>query len=109
MSKMKRLGRLLLFLTLFGYVAAGAFAQSNSIIDSILAEEQASFGKSVYLVLTAANLIAENATIAEAVAALQTFNWNIKAKLPDNPVTLGEYALLLMQAFKSQGGFKMPA
>ncbi len=84
------------------------FSQSNELIDSILAEREAKFGVSVYLVLAAANLVDRNIETKNAgevaVKFLKDAGWGIKVKRTDSYITLGEYSLVLMEAFKMKGG-----
>ncbi len=97
--------RALLFL--FFVLIAGSMtlaAQSNEIIDDLLAEEEASFGKSVYLALVAADLIPEEATPEEAVAVLEEYGWKVKIWESEEPIRLGEYSFIIMKAFHMQGG-----
>jgi len=80
------------------------FAQSNEIMDSFLAEEQASFGKAAYFVLIAADLVPQDATIEAAAEELRRREWKIAPRSADTPVTLGEFSLLLMRALEIRGG-----
>jgi hypothetical protein len=84
--------------------AASISAQSNSILDVLLDKPEASFGDAAYLALTAVKAIPETANAAQAVEALKGTGWKIGMHAPDSAVTLGDYAHLLMTAFKMQGG-----
>ena len=79
-------------------------AQSNTSLDVLLDKREASFGDVAYLALTAMKLIPETASAAQAVEALKGTGWKIRMLGPDSAVTLGDYAHLLMTAFKIQGG-----
>jgi len=79
-------------------------AQSNWLIDELLKEEQATFGKSAYLCLMAAKLIPNWAGVNEAMAYLQQANWGMTIKKADEPILLGELAYLLMKSFNISGG-----
>jgi hypothetical protein len=79
-------------------------AQSNSLLDALLDKSEASFGDAAYLALTAVKSLPETATTAQAVEALKATGWNVRVPAPDSAVTLGDYAHLLMTAFKMGGG-----
>ena len=79
-------------------------AQSNEVLDELLEREEASFGEASYLVLVAVDRLPEEASLAEATAALPEQGWTIRLRDPEEPVRLGEYAYLLMQAFEVKGG-----
>ncbi|MBN1799811.1 MAG: hypothetical protein JW822_14635 [Spirochaetales bacterium] len=79
-------------------------AQSNALIDELLNEEQATFGKSAYLCLMAAKLIPNWAGVNEAMAYLQQANWGMTIKKADEPILLGELAYLLMKSLNISGG-----
>jgi hypothetical protein len=99
---MKRFRFLLpIFLSL---VAAAGFAQSNGVIDEVLGQEKADFSMSVYLVLSAAEIIPESATTDEALSALSEKGWGLAPPGDGATITLGQYSHLLMQAFGIPGG-----
>ncbi len=79
-------------------------AQSNQLLDQLLDQPAASFGEVVYMTLSAAKLVPETATPAEALEALQQQNWKVRILPADAPIPLGDYAFLLMKAFKLSGG-----
>lgn len=85
-------------------VALPLEAQSNTVIDALLGAREAAFGDAVYLVLSAAKIIPEKATPNDAVWALQAKNMGVAGRSAKEPITLGEYAFLLMKAFKVRGG-----
>jgi hypothetical protein len=84
--------------------AAHVRAQSNELLDALLEEQTTSFGQASYLILTAAGRISEEATPAEAALAVTAQGWEVPQKSADDPLTLGEYSFLLMQAFEIRGG-----
>ncbi|MCD6396835.1 MAG: hypothetical protein J7L71_04805 [Spirochaetaceae bacterium] len=96
--------RLILFGILIACLPLFLHSQSNAVIDKLLDTNQADWGKTSYLILTAAQLIDENADIAEAMTALDKQKWGINIKGQEEPVTLGEYSYLLMKAFDMTGG-----
>jgi hypothetical protein len=79
-------------------------AQSNQLIDELLQEEKATFGKSAYLCLSAANLIPERSGVTDALAYLEKAGWGMTVKKADEPILLGELAYLLMKSFNMSGG-----
>ncbi len=95
---------ILIFICLLAVPIIGVFAQSNQVIDALLLEGRATFQDSVYLILSVAGIIPEEATGEEAVEALKQTDWKIRIKEPDEPIRLGTYSLLLMKAFKIKGG-----
>ncbi len=90
----------LLCLALGGATAA---AQSNEIVDRLLDEKQAAFGDAAYLVLTAGGLIPEEATGADAAAAVADRKL-LPGRDPAAPITLGEICFLIMQTQGMGGG-----
>lgn len=85
-------------------VAAAGFAQSNGVIDEVLGQEKADFSMSVYLVLSAAEIIPESATPDEALSALSEKGWRLAPAGDGATITLGQYSHLLMKAFGIPGG-----
>lgn len=84
--------------------AAPIWAQSNSVIDDLLAQTKASYGDAVYMALAASKQLPDTASIADALAALDSLHWGIKVKDPKATISLGDYSYLLMRAFKMRGG-----
>ena len=96
-----------LLLSLFFTLISGSItltAQSNQFVDELLAEERATFGRTVYLTLLAVNLVTEDTSIEESLTVLQKRGWGIKLRASESPINLGEYSLLLMKAFNIPGG-----
>jgi len=83
-----RLYIFLLFVFLFRN-SSSASAQSNEIIDRLLEEERATWGKTAYLVLSAARIIPEDATEEQALEALKQTGWKLKLKGTEEPIQLG--------------------
>ena len=79
-------------------------AQSNTLLDQLLDQPAASFGDVVYMTLTAAKLLPDTATPEQALATLRQQNWNVQILPAEAPIPLGDYAFLLMKAFKLSGG-----
>ena len=94
----------LLIPVLVGLVSTAAWSQSNEIIDSLLAQERASLGPTAYLVLSAAELLDQGATVEQAFAELQSKPWGFAKSSIDDEVELGAFAALVMKAFSMRGG-----
>ncbi len=92
------------FLALLLLAAAMLSAQSNEMIDAILAEEAVSIGSAAYLALSAAQLIADDATPGHAVTVAREAGWVSGDAVADEPATFGELAYLLMRATGVNGG-----
>lgn len=80
------------------------YAQFNQQIDLLIEQENASYGRAVYLVLVASEYCDETVSLAQALEALQGKDWKIIPKGIDDTITLGEYSYLLMRAFNIPGG-----
>jgi len=94
----------LVFCLLSPLWAAPLWAQSNAVMDSLLSQKQASFGDAVYMVMSAVKLVPDSASPDDAIKSLKGAAWGIKILGAGSPITLGEYAFLLMRAFKMHGG-----
>ena len=79
-------------------------AQSNLVLDELLEEDQASFGKAVYITLTASGIVPDDSSPEQAVAVLEEQNWGLTLRGADEPITLGEMSFLYMRAFDMKGG-----
>lgn len=99
-----RLSAILVFFILLLCIPVLTSAQSNEIIDNLIAETSASYGKAAFLVLSAAEIIPEDADEEEAWAALSERGWNPKNRAKDNPIFLGEFSYIVMEAFNIKGG-----
>jgi len=92
------------FLVLLLSMALPLAAQSNQLLDQLLDQPAAQFADVVYMTLSAAKLLPDTATPAEALEALQQQNWKVHILSAEAPIPLGDYAFLLMKAFKLSGG-----
>jgi hypothetical protein len=101
---MKKSGFILFILFISLAVNMNLEAQSNDIIDALLAEEQASYGKAAYLALTASGLITEEQSPEQALEVLKEQGWKLDILGAGEPIKLGEYSFILMKAFHIQGG-----
>ncbi len=93
----------LLAVLLLPVLSAGA--QSNEILDAVLAEEQLTYGSAAWLLLLANSSVTEETTRTEAVAAIARAGIGLPDRAANETVTLGEYALLAMRVFEIDGGF----
>ena len=98
----KKLILLLAFILLV--VVVNISAQSNEVLDILLEEETTSFGQAAYLVLSASARIPDDTSPAEAAAEMAGQGWKVPTRAAEEPLTLGEYSFLLMQAFELKGG-----
>ena len=80
------------------------FAAPADVMEDLLAEEKASFGKAAYFVLVAAEVLPDNATPEEAAALLNETGWKKMNKDADDSITLGELSFLIMKTFRLKGG-----
>ena len=94
----------ILIFTLFSIFSAGIFAQSNDIIDDILKQDYLSCGNGSYLVLTAGNLIADSATVEDALSFSKKQGWISEKISAADKMSLGQYSLAVMKTFKISGG-----
>ena len=79
-------------------------AQSDTVLDEFLEEDEASYGKAVYLTLAAADLVADDASMEEAVSVLEQQGWGVPVKGVEEPIRMGEFSLLIMKALNIPGG-----
>jgi hypothetical protein len=99
---MKRKRLAVLAVLVLAAFAAGA--QSNQVLDAILEQESTTFQQAAYLVLTAAGRIPDDTPLAQAAEALQQQGWKVRPRSAEEPLSLGEYCFVLMQAFELKGG-----
>ena len=92
------------FAVLLLSMALPLVAQSNQLLDQLLDQPAASFGDVVYMTLTAARLLPDTSTPQQALEALQQQDWKVPILPAEAPIPLGDYAFLLMKAFKLSGG-----
>ena len=94
---------LLLAVTLLA-AAGSLWGQSNELLDTLFDEPATTLGQAAYLVLTASGRIPDDSSPADAAASLAGQGWSVPERVADEPLTLGEYSHLLMQAFELKGG-----
>ena len=80
------------------------YSQSDLVIDHLLEEKNASFGNTVYIVLTAVGEITLDTSPQDAVIFLAEKNWKLKQRNIDDPVKVGEFSLIVLKAFSIKGG-----
>jgi hypothetical protein len=91
-------------LVLFFTITLPIVCQQNALLDRLLDQREAGYAEVVYMTLSAAGLVQESATPAQAVEALTQLNWKIAIQPADTPISLGRYSELLMKAFDLHGG-----
>ena len=91
-------------LFLFIFTGLNLIAQSDEVIDELLAEKKASFGKSAYIVLTATGMISEDASEDKALSLIREKGWKSLKKDIEEPINLGELSYIIMKAFEMKGG-----
>ncbi len=100
---MRRTVLCLIVLTLLG--SATCLAQSNETIDRLLSREVADFGSTVYMVLSAGDLIQDSASVDSAYGEYQSFGWQLGSKSADDSLTVSELSYLIMKSLNVSGGF----
>ncbi|MFO8065429.1 MAG: hypothetical protein R6V29_12465 [Spirochaetia bacterium] len=81
-----------------------AVAQSNEVVDEILASDSVTFGQAAYMVFLAADEAPDDASVEEVYRDIEWSQWNLKEKSMDDPVRLGEVSYLLMENLGIRGG-----
>ena len=92
------------FVLILVILAAHATAQSNEMIDAILAQETASVGSAAYIALAAGELINDDTSPDRAVVVAREAGWLPAEADPGDDATFGQLAFLLMQATEVEGG-----
>lgn len=93
-----------LVLLMTAALVATAAAQSNERIDELLEQEQAQLGHTAYLVLSAAGLVAEDASLPDSIDVAQENGWLGEQAQPGDPATFGAFSYLLTGSFNVPGG-----
>ena len=91
-------------LLVFVLFVASIDAQSNQIEDRLLDQKAATFGDAAYMILAAAGTIPQDASPADAVAAVQSGKLLRGSHTETQPITLGEVCYLIMETQKMNGG-----
>ncbi|MDA3947986.1 MAG: hypothetical protein PF508_02070 [Spirochaeta sp.] len=79
-------------------------AQSNQRLDELLAQEPAETGYAAYLVLTAADIVAEDSSPEAAYRSAVDAGWIAPESSPSQPIDFGLFSYLFMEAFDVPGG-----
>ena len=95
-----------LFLLCLIIMVQASSAQSNTVLDTFLEAESASFELSVYLVLVASGVVDESASPAEAMESYALVGRKplMRQQAEDHPITAGEFGHILLQALGIPGG-----
>jgi len=96
--------KLIIFGFIMAYLPVFLFSQSNIVIDEMLNKEKAGFGRTSYMVFTAAGLLGDDKTLEESLKYLGKLQWNMENKESGEYITLGEYSYMLMKSFNLNGG-----
>ena len=79
-------------------------AQSNQLVDEVLAQNPVQFGHAAYLALTAGGQIPETATTEEAATWATQHKWAPPGLKATDALPLDQYSFILMKAFDLKGG-----
>jgi hypothetical protein len=99
---MKKLGFIVLALLLFSALCIPA--QSNDVLDRILAEEQLTYASAAYLLLVATGKAVEETSPTQAVARAEQEGIALKGVSAAEGLSIGQYSFMLMRAFQLTGG-----
>ncbi len=91
-------------LILGAIVIAPVFGQSNEVIDSILAEDTATVGQAAYLAVVGSEGSDGEIVPTEAYQIAVDSGWINSSVGAEDPVTFGQFAHMMMQAFDERGG-----
>jgi hypothetical protein len=81
----------------------GLMAQSNDYIDQLLATSEATVAQAMYIALTSGDVLDPTFDEAGALEYAFVHRWPLTDRL-EQTVTIGEYAYLLVKAFKIPSG-----
>jgi len=99
---MKKLGFTAVVFLLFSILWAPA--QSNEVLDRILAEEQLTYASAAYLLLTATGRAPDETSPEQAVSLAEQEGFALEGFGPAEGLSLGQYSFMLMRAFQLPGG-----
>jgi len=80
------------------------WSQSASLIDAILSEPKMTYGSAAYIVLGATGRIDEASSQSDAVEQLEANGAGLPGTAITDPLSLGEYSLILMRVLNIEGG-----
>jgi hypothetical protein len=101
---MKRAVLIPVVVVLMLFVAGSLAAQSNEVIDSVLEQETLRTAEALYLVRVAAGDASEDQSVQDVYASTDWASWGLEEQAADEPVTLGQFSYLVMQALDMSGG-----
>lgn len=99
---MKKHGIIAIAFLLFSVLWAPA--QSNDVLDRILAEEQLTYASAAYLLLVATGKAPEETSSEQAVSLAEQEGFALEGFGPADRLSLGQYSFMLMRAFQLPGG-----
>ena len=99
---MKRRPAAMIVIALLGAVCL--YAQSNTVIDSMLAQPKAAYAETAYMLLVGGGWIPESATASEALQLAKSKGWIAKRTAPEAAIDLKTFSVLAMRALKIPGG-----
>ena len=85
-------------------VLSWASAQSNDVLDRILAEDPLTYGSAAYLLVTAAGKAPEGSTPEQAVSLAEQEGFGFENMGVRDGLSTGQYSYMLMRAFQVPGG-----
>jgi hypothetical protein len=89
----------------FCFIGASPLAaQSNQAVDRLLDEKQATIADAGYIILAASNIVTEDASPEQVMAALADGKLLAPGRTAEQPITLGEVCYLVMKTTGMQGG-----
>lgn len=92
------------FIVAFVCTCGVLFAQSNDLVDELLAQDTAHVGHTAYLVYTASGVIDPSVDVSDAVATAIDSGTLPVGTAADAPVDFGAFSYMLMDAFDIPGG-----
>jgi len=101
---MRRIRTILLAGVLCLVALQPAHSQSNEIIDVLLEQEWASFAETAHLVMSGAGLIPDDLPMTALMDILVQRRWISNPNRFNQPITVAEYAYLMMEAFEVPHG-----
>ncbi|MFH2112984.1 MAG: hypothetical protein ABIJ86_00590 [Spirochaetota bacterium] len=81
-----------------------AFAQSNQVIDALLAQKTAASAETAYLLLVGGDWVDEDVTTSEAFELTLRKGWLPKKTTPESTLDLATFSLLAMRSLEVRGG-----
>lgn len=99
-------GGIVLFLFLGFCIPCTLAAQSNHVIDRVLAQEELRYAEGAYLAFAAAGLLSETAGPEEAYDLVREnrAKWKLKEPSPEKKMRLGDFSYILMRTLEIKGG-----